>query len=492
MIDKKIENPFLPLPEFIRKGFIIYIILSEVVIPIFSYIIYGETETNTFSRFFLDLVYNLIILIPFIFYDEKRFGLFHPIIFLPLFIFAKAQMKSLSNILIKLIDFKPLYGEVHNISLNNVDQFELSNYDLYIKLCFVVYVSCKYLTFYMFPYVKTIKFYDNKEFDQVKGKLMWVVLFAFVVTVIFFISRGGISAHFSSFGHDRVAQMKGKGIIVVIMRLSSIACLIWISFDKGVLKNRAFWIIFILSLAIVFLSTGSRSSILFSVLSMLLIWVLKTQKLPNLGVFIILPIFAFLVISILGQLRNSTFGGKEVKWEILTDVSLEENKKFLEKEIKSRNGDKTSDLPIFAYGIEQEGLLLGKSYLSAILFFVPRFIWKDKPTAVGIYAGTLLMGSKGGIPPSIPMEAYWNFYYFGLVIVGFIDGIMVSFMANFFRKNHMQNASIVIYTILLMKFVPDSNSLTKCFQEVASVFIIYYLLNLITFKNKKALNVDVG
>lgn len=488
MTKTKNENPFLPLPEFIRKGFIIYVLLSQAIIPFFSYVIYGETESNTFSRLFLDVVYHAIILIPFVFYDKNKFGLFHPIIFTPLFLFAKARMKNVSSVFLDLFKFNPIYNDVNNVMLENADQFELSNYELYIKLCMVVYIASKYLSFYLFPYVKTVKFYDNKTFEQVKSKLILVVVFAFAVSIIFFMSRGGITSHFNSFGHDRLAQMKGKGIIVVLMNLSSLACLIWISFDKIVLKNRMFWMVFVLSLAITFLSTGSRSSILFSVLSMLLIWVLKTQKLPNITISLALPVFAFLVISMLGQLRNSTFSGKEVDWDILTNFSVEKNAEFLQKEIKSRNGDKTSDLPIMAYGIEQEGLLLGKSYLSAILFFIPRFIWKDKPTPVGFYAGTLLMKSRGGIPPSIAMEAYWNFHYVGLVIIGFIDGLMVSFMANFFRKNYKQNASIVLYTILLMKFVPESNVLIHCFQEISSVLIIYYLLNLITFKKKIQFN----
>lgn len=71
---------------------------------------------------------------------------------------------------------------------------------------------------------------------------------------------------------------------------------------------------------------------------------------------------------------------------------------------------------------------MGATLLSPFYFFVPRIIWESKPPVRfgPLFAEQIFeYRNESGIPPSLPVEAYWNFGWFGVLVFGFLFGVFV-------------------------------------------------------------------
>ena len=98
--------------------------------------------------------------------------------------------------------------------------------------------------------------------------------------------------------------------------------------------------------------------------------------------------------------------------------------------------------------------LMGQSYFSVIYGFIPRFLWSDKPAiSLGIFIKNEVFGvrgSLGGIPPTMPGEAFINFGWWGL-IVPFIYGFVLR-KFEYLVLNKFAKSTLGLYLYCLLIF----------------------------------------
>lgn len=475
------ESPFIEVSYIIRWLFIVFILLKSAVIPLMKTIVNGELYPDTYTRLAVDISTSLLVIIPFVFYKKSKYGYLHPLFFPAFLSVAKLAIKNIDSLFINFFDSSPQYNFIVNAVLNTESQFELSNYHLEEKIYFLIYTLIYYLTFFL---VKAEAKLNIQEYEfnlgLIKKRLFFLILVVFGIAVLFFQLRGGITSHFSSFGMGRQNSLKGLGIVFVILNLSTLLLSTLLALDKDIIKTKKYIFLLLISLVINYLAYGSRTAIFTAVQNIMIIWLIQNKKIPY-TMLLTLGFVGFMVLGLLGRLRDSTYKG-EVDWEVLTDVSLSENSEALNKEILRRDVFNAPDIVVVSRAIEEHGLLYGKSYASALFFFVPRFLWGDKPHSIGYYTGTLLFNSVGGIPPSIHMEAYWNFHVFGVVFIAFLHGYMHKWMVSFYLKNKHKKTTYVFYAVMLVWFTPYSLYLVHYLQEIFSLLIIYYLIGIIKLK----------
>ena len=103
--------------------------------------------------------------------------------------------------------------------------------------------------------------------------------------------------------------------------------------------------------------------------------------------------------------------------------------------------------------------LLGLSYLSIPLIPVPSALLPfEKPDAAGKLNATLIYGNPlTGIPATPVGEAFWNFSYFGVLIVFLLYGIFLRAMSSLYVKNSEHALVVVTFLYVLTSLAPGSN-----------------------------------
>lgn len=106
---------------------------------------------------------------------------------------------------------------------------------------------------------------------------------------------------------------------------------------------------------------------------------------------------------------------------------------------------------------EKWDLLYGKSYLTAIVGFVPRSIWINKPVGGGpflrnmIYPGTYSLFNQinnTSYTTGLPVEAMMNYGFIGIVIIGIIYGYALALISK--MSNRINNSiHFIIWFIFL-------------------------------------------
>ena len=97
--------------------------------------------------------------------------------------------------------------------------------------------------------------------------------------------------------------------------------------------------------------------------------------------------------------------------------------------------------------------LMGQSYFSVIYGFVPRFLWSDKPAiSLGIFVKNEIFGLRGtlgGIPPTMPGEAFINFGWWGLVVPFIYGFILRKFEYLVLSKFAKATLGLYLYSLLI-------------------------------------------
>lgn len=477
IVEEKNESPFIDIPPFVRWIIIVYFFLKSILVPFSRVLVNGEVTPNTYSRLSVDMLYSFVLLIPFIFYKKGKYGIFHPLIFPILFSLVKGALKNFDSLMIDVLNTRPLYNSVFNYALGDLSQYQISEYELEMKIYMLLYLLVYYAAFFLLDIKPKFRLYEQPINQKKLFKLIITLVFAvFIMGLLFFEMRGGLTHHFSSFAMGRSKALKGLGIIFVFLNLSNILISILLAYDKSFFQKKIFYVITLFSVTINFLAYGSRSSIFLSIVNFAIIWVVHYKKIPYRGM-IILGVIGLFALGVLGELRRSTYSG-QVNWNLLTELSFEESTNALREEVVKRSVTKDPNIVIVSKGVSEYGLLYGKSYASAFLFFVPRFLWPDKPHSSGYYAGTLLFNSVGGTPPTTPMEAFWNFHIFGIFLIAFVQGYMHKWLVNFYLKYRHMPTTIVLLPIMLTGLSPNSLVLIHYFQEMASVLLVFFLLGI--------------
>jgi len=89
---------------------------------------------------------------------------------------------------------------------------------------------------------------------------------------------------------------------------------------------------------------------------------------------------------------------------------------------------------------------------------IPRSVWPGKPmwSERGTYLMHAIYGDMlgyGGVPPGLVAELYWNLGWYGVIIGMFVIGVVIRLLFNGFIKYRDRPSAVLIYAIILNRFV---------------------------------------
>ncbi len=484
------KNPFIPLTPVYRQLLILYFLVYLMIIPFAKLCFIDTSVPDQFSRQLLTFVYNTLLFLPIFFY-RSNYGFLHPLLFSTLFELATKLLKA-PNQLFSFFDTRPLYDTIFNVALRGWNQFDIAQADIFLKFLEILSLVFYYLGFFYGPSFKNIKFKPAKAPNTwFYVKCLTIIFIALGTMALYLQSKGGIIAHFNVIGDGRGEIRENDGIIFLIIRLGFAAALVLYAFDKELIKKPWFLALLVPILFANFVSQGSRSSIIIAAAAFFVLWMIHNRKIPT-GSAIIFGVLTVVLVGVLGEVRRSGQGSAEVNWEILTSFSFDEATTSFYDDIDLREVDKNSTLAVAARGVEDFGLLWGKSYVSFILFWIPRAIWQDKPYAISQYTSIYLYRDTAGRPGSPVAEAYWNFHILGVIVVFFLFGAYHRWLANFFILNSENPVCKCVYVILLLLIsAPGAAIILKSLQILVPIFGLLWWVGALgpglTFGPKKIL-----
>lgn len=465
------RNPFVPIAWPWRVGVLLFVLVYRILLPGAEQILYPGSAPLGAERMVLDVLYEAVLFAPLLFY-RREWGWLHPLLFPSLFSLAKAVLTAPGQLLAPLgLFYAPPDLPLFHVALEQWDQVDIARAMIKAKLIMLLGMCSYYFGFFLAPR-PPVPQVERLPARAAAPKALAVVGLSLMLFTAFMQMRGGVGAHLASFGLGRFNAVGGLGHFSVLILMGTTAALIWFAVDETTVRNPWFWATAGLVIPLSFLLSGSRSSVISTGVLFVIVWMIRTQKVPA-ARGLVLGVTAIFLVGALGALRESTYTGR-VDWTVLTDVDVAEMVAAGQQEMQNR-GESGAMVPLVAKVPERVDFLYGQSYLAAIFFFIPRAIWEEKPRGVGpmtnayIYhdeemrPGTIIRGS--GIPPGALGEAYWNFYYPGVVLVYLLHGMFNWWLAALLRRNADVPAVWVVYALTLL-MSPTSTTIVGWLQAL--------------------------
>ncbi|MEQ9167694.1 MAG: O-antigen polymerase [Fulvivirga sp.] len=400
----------------------------------------------------------------------SRFGMLHLLVF-P---YLLGQAKSFSQNLFGLFSFSFQEGvNIQTTSLGVLPYDLLVSLNLEKEFYSLIWLVFLYVGFFL--YRGHIKLNLSRiNLSGFSNRIQWIALLYFLVVFGFFSYTNGITAWISLWGEagGRHEATEGLGPILRVFQVTFVVPLLWyLMRGNRVFKQPIFVAIFLLSIIIGFLATGSRSSVIVVLVAFLACYLLKTRKIPKIS-SVLAAIVAVLLFGLLGQIRTaSTFNQGKWSWDDIDfDYQTNLDRAADESEAWKSLG---ADLATYVSVPERVDFLYGKTYMAAIAFWLPRAIWKDKPHGVGYYTGREIYGAGNGVPPGPIAEAFWNFGFLGVIVLAFLNGIVLSLVSNTFQLYYKSPGVAVIYILIIAFGLTFSSlGLTTILQTVSISYFI--------------------
>lgn len=281
------------------------------------------------------------------------------------------------------------------------------------------------------------------------------LMYQFLVTLnVFDAMRNGVvsAKRFSGSGDQENAYgyLRMGGDIVLVFGLMKL-----IEFQQK--KNTVtflFFMVSILSAAVFYFLLSSRMSVLMLALSVLII--LSANDAINRRDFFKYAALFFLLVAMIfamGAVRKNKGAVENIKDN---DVIIGESVK---KHLFSGNYFFTINKAVRTIEAVPtvSPYMFGETFLPPFYFFIPKSIWPEKPKvrygpefAKNVYG----LGGDSGIPPSFPVELYWNFGWVGVAFGGGGLGICSRLFILNTRKKGKKESSFDFCLYIVFLIVP--------------------------------------
>lgn len=476
------------MTRFWRVMIIAYVLIYSFLVPVLSEVIHDPSRPLVVARLLSRLLHTLLFLYPIIAY-RRGFGWLHPLVFTVVWELAIGVGVSPESLLKSLQVFvQPLHATLSSPGLVGFSEREVAVQVVKTRLIESLALVAYYVGFFskLRPRVPALNVRPRRG---VGGRALLIVAGVFGVYLFVMEMRGGILNHMASFGLGRFRVLSGLQHIMVFLQFAVLACLLWYATNREAEKNPLFWGAFGLSLFMLFTWSGSRSDVVLPMIFLVFIRMFHTHSIPWVQVLAV-GTAGFILVILLGALRQSTYGGRGPDLEILTEFQFGKSIEIVEKSQASRG---VGTLPAIIGRVPHEvDFLYGHTYIGALLNFVPRAIWEDKPRGTGPYVTKYLYGTRGTVKiadsgpevggnPSGPTGAlYWNFYIPGVVVGWFLVGIIHFWIAQFLRKNPSSVFIPLYLTCILMG--PSPGSIISGSRELIIILFLMYVMKLMSKK----------
>jgi oligosaccharide repeat unit polymerase len=123
--------------------------------------------------------------------------------------------------------------------------------------------------------------------------------------------------------------------------------------------------------------------------------------------------------------------------------------------------------------VDINGYDYGEQYFAYLSRPIPRSIWPEKPTLLGIKIREEFWGdTQGGITPTVFGEFYTSFGYFGLIAGSAFIGYLIRFLEQLYQRSLVKSDSSVLYGILTVNII---FTMVRSGLEIAFVNILIYI-----------------
>ncbi|MCW3848500.1 hypothetical protein OF829_14760 [Sphingomonas sp. LB-2] len=476
------ESPFLPLGQMVRAAFLFYLFAYRILFPLMVALTSEGSQDLLAPRFIAEFYYTCLLAYPFIFY-RKEYGWLHPLVLPVFWELGKALAKNPLTLVLPfqfpLVDFAvESQSKAASLQMSNID---LAWTRLQLSLVYCMSHSA-YLAMFLFgPTFKVPRFklYRPHNIAITSGAF---ILVAMGMASVFVISKGGVSELLVAMRGGRRELFEGYGQYVNAALLAPIIALAWFVYEKRPFTNPFFITGLVASLVTALIASGARSVIILSALNLILLW-WKRRGRPLLLPTLVAALIGVIVVGAFGAIRQD-YGSQTIDTSVLDPAQIGVTIQRAYEEIGYRD-DEESALAVMA-GANDKGLLWGKSYVNAAVFWVPRAIWDSKPDGIDKYNmwinfldypinSTPRDYGVWGIPVNGEMEAYWNFGLIGVVVV---FGLLGTFNATLAKAAHVyQKVPIfwVIYIYTVLNLVGTSRSVIELLRAVAvlALFMLF-------------------
>jgi len=485
-------NPFVPISRGWLALLVTYVLLYRVLTPGLRQVLFNSSAPLSGWRTLLDIVHQLLIFAPILFY-RSRFGWLHPLIFITIFGLGKSFMSDPGQLLAPLRLFQgPVQETLTHPALPEIGERAMAQATVEHQLLSIAAMLCYYTGFFfeqkyrlLAPRLPRLKFVRPRLIAPVA---LAAVGCSAVVALVYLQQHGGLNSYLLYYFNNRMSRSAESGSVFFVVQGGVNACLVWYALNEKALYNPLFWGAAAFAVPINFVIRGSRSSVFIALTLFLLIWMIRYQKAPK-GRALAMGLVIFALIGVMGEFRRSAWEG-EMKWSVFTETSVTEAIEESRKEVDFRQ-DITGGVPVVVRVPEEVDFLYGSTYAGAILALVPRALWENKPKGAGLLNGQIILKrgeTGGGVPTGSVAEAYWNFWIPGVITIFLIYGIFHKWLARVFRWYAGAPAIWVPYLLALLWMEPDSNQLNNAIQNITFVLILLVAMGAIRLRKRQPLH----
>ncbi|MEM6852263.1 MAG: hypothetical protein AAF527_11065, partial [Pseudomonadota bacterium] len=272
------SNIFLEITGPQRFGLILYFFLYRVAFPGFNAVGSPDFGPEVWSLFAAEMLYTFLLALPILFY-RSNYGWLHPLILPAVLQIAIAVVRNPTHLFIPfdnpLVSFEV---ETTSVAISlGTSYAELATTRLNYKLVLAAALVAYYVGFFGVKRTSVPKFRFGEPRNLTFICLAGIAVTA-AVTAAFIAYFGGLSGLIAAMRGGRRAAFAGLGPIQDVGEFGTVIALVWFVYAKRAFFNPVFLGGLVVSLVSALLVTGSRSSLIAPLITLVLLWWWKSRK----------------------------------------------------------------------------------------------------------------------------------------------------------------------------------------------------------------------
>ena len=480
MNESRSANP--PTYSAIQIGVIVVVLLTGPLLPALQAVTNGVSSDATGAlavALSMAFMVSFIQLAPMFVLSKRPEGLLHPLILVALLWPMTLQLAGFAETVLSLLNgFEggllrpPQFAALPEYRENDL-WLAMAKHDALVAVSLI----CLYLGYFLASrgVASTNRMSRAGYTSGLRNVALTVCALVVLSLAVFMVLQGGLLAHLASLAQGRARALEGLGPVVVAFDLGVVAVMLWIAWKPKAATNPLF-IASVLAMVIVqFISNGSRSSAVFALASVAITWSLRTGKLPQrlAGVVIPLGIVALFVLAIIRS--SGAYGQTAV--EALQEMEMSAVTERMRTEVESRqylNGG----VPLVVESERFEGPLLGSTYFAAVVAWVPRPLWEDKPRGAGSRFTQIAYNTDRdgfAVPIGAVAESYWNFGFAGVVLLHLLHGYLLARLHRWWHRSRDAFVTVA-FALFLTQFSFTTDVLVPWMQKMAGLGLIFAIV----------------
>lgn len=457
-----------------------YVLVYRIITPPVNAYVMDTGASLIWLRAVSNALYQCTLFFPILF--MRRVGIFHPLAFPALYDAAFSVVFDPAHLFLPFLAADRQFlatSTSYSIFMWGVGGEQYANLNVKSDIICSIFLICTYAGFLLLRSRDSVGITRRRDVDRfIPAASAGYLLLAILGGFLFIMARGGVEQQILSFYKGRYETLSGLGVFSTPVKTTVIALMLWMAAIPG---RRLPLPLAILGLCLIppyWLVDGSRSSLVMLLLSVIVVYSLKVGTIPK-KALVVAGTFAFIAFGLLGLLRRD-YHATEVNFSIFSGAGLLEAVQASQSET-NRRGAEEGDIAVVK-AMDRMGPLMGRSYLSVLALPIPRAVWSDKPKNIFTYVNWVafqgkpidsLAPSTWGIPVRPATEAYWNFGYAGLVVIGLLVGMGQRSIFNALRNNPASVPLLVLYVEALLYLNGGSRWAFYFIQNGATLLLIF-------------------